>query len=429
MHDLNLISQSPTKYKHYLEVRNENPLIIDQIMEINRKRKELINQLNNLRNQKNTISDKIGRKQYSDDKEKQQLIQQSNTIDQEIKSLEPVLSEIEESIKHLLLIVPNVVCDDVPIGKDSTDNIIVYNEGEEPVFSFEPLPHWEIAENLSIIDFERGVKLSGSRFYIMKGKLAKLQRALINFFLDFHTQKHNYKELYLPFIVKRHCLEGAGQLPKFEDNLYKDQEDDMWLVPTAEVPITNIYRDEILPSDVLPLYYVAYTPCFRKEKIAAGRDVRGIKRGHQFDKVELYKFTLPENSDYELEKLVQDACDILRALNLPFRIVKLCSGDLGFASAKTYDIEVWAAGCKEWLEVSSCSNVMDFQARRANIRFRRTPTSKPEYIHTLNGSGLALPRVVIAILENFQQKDGNIKIPEVLIPYTGFEKIEMNWKY
>lgn len=429
MHDLNLISQNPTKYKRYLEIRNENPVIIDQIMEINRKRKELINQLNNLRNQKNTISDKIGKRQYLDDNEKQQLIQQSSAIDQEIKSLEPVLSEIEENIKHLLLVVPNVVCDDVPLGKDSADNIIVYNEGEEPMFNFEPLPHWEIAENLSIIDFERGVKLSGSRFYIMKGKLAKLQRALINFFLDFHTQKHNYKELYLPFIVKRHCLEGAGQLPKFEDNLYKDKEDDMWLVPTAEVPITNIYRDEILPSDVLPLYYVAYTPCFRKEKIAAGRDVRGIKRGHQFDKVELYKFTLPENSDYELEKLVQDACDILRALNLPFRVVKLCSGDLGFAAAKTYDIEVWAAGCKEWLEVSSCSNVMDFQARRANIRFRRTPTSKPEYVHTLNGSGLALPRVVIAILENFQQKDGNIKIPEVLIPYTGFEKIEMNWKY
>ncbi|MCS6955563.1 MAG: serine--tRNA ligase, partial [Candidatus Calescibacterium sp.] len=318
MHDLNLISQNPTKYKRYLEIRNENPVIIDQIMEINRKRKELINQLNNLRNQKNTISDKIGKRQYLDDNEKQQLIQQSSAIDQEIKSLEPVLSEIEENIKHLLLVVPNVVCDDVPLGKDSADNIIVYNEGEEPMFNFEPLPHWEIAENLSIIDFERGVKLSGSRFYIMKGKLAKLQRALINFFLDFHTQKHNYKELYLPFIVKRHCLEGAGQLPKFEDNLYKDKEDDMWLVPTAEVPITNIYRDEILPSDVLPLYYVAYTPCFRKEKIAAGRDVRGIKRGHQFDKVELYKFTLPENSDYELEKLVQDACDILRALNLPF---------------------------------------------------------------------------------------------------------------
>lgn len=429
MHDLNLITQNAEKYKYYLKIRNENPKIIDQILEINRKRKELISTINNLRSQKNSISEKIGRKQYSNEQEKQELINESNRIDQEIKNFEPVLNEIEENLKNVLLNIPNVVNDDVPVGKSSDENVVVYEEGEKPVFNFEPLPHWEIAENMSIIDFERGVKLSGSRFYIMKGKLAKLQRALINFFLDFHIEKHNYKELYVPFIVKRHCLEGAGQLPKFEDNLYKDSEDDMWLVPTAEVPITNIYRDEILPADVLPLYYVAYTPCFRKEKIAAGRDVRGIKRGHQFDKVELYKFVLPENSDYELEKLVQDACDILRALELNYRVVKLCSGDLGFAATKTYDIEVWAAGCKEWLEVSSCSNVLDFQARRANIRFKRTPTSKPEFIHTLNGSGLALPRVVIAILENYQQKDGTIKIPKVLQPYTKFDKIEMHWKY
>ncbi|MFN3478042.1 MAG: serine--tRNA ligase [bacterium] len=429
MHDINSIVQNPQKYKYYLEIRNENPFIIDQILEINKKRKELINQLNNLRNQKNKISDKIGRRQYSTEEEKGSLINDSNLIDNEIKQIEPVLNEVEENIKNLLLNIPNIVYEDVPAGKDSNDNVIVYEEKFDLKFDFEPLPHWDLAEKLSVIDFERGVKLSGSRFYIMKGKLAKLQRALINFFLDFHTQKHNYKELYLPFIVKRHCLLGAGQLPKFEDNLYKDQEDDMWLVPTAEVPLTNIYHDEILPFDMLPLYYVAYTPCFRKEKIAAGKDVRGIKRGHQFDKVELYKFVLPENSDQELEKLVQDACDILKALELPYRVVKLCSGDLGFAAAKTYDIEVWAAGCKEWLEVSSCSNVLDFQARRANIRFRRTPASKPEYVHTLNGSGLALPRVVVAILENYQQKDNSIKIPKNLVPYTGFDKIEITWKY
>ncbi|MCS7165265.1 MAG: serine--tRNA ligase [Candidatus Calescibacterium sp.] len=429
MHDINLITQNPQKFKYYLEIRNEDPSIIDRLLEINSQRKELITKINNLRNQKNNISDKIARKQYSSEEERQLLVKDSNLLDREIKDLEPILSEVEQSMKNILLNIPNIVAEDVPVGKDSNDNQIIYTEEEGLTPNFDPLPHWEIAEKLNIIDFERGVKLSGSRFYIMKGKLAKLQRALINFFLDFHTQKHNYKELYLPFIVKGYCLEGAGQLPKFEDNLYKDLEDDMWLVPTAEVPLTNIYRDEILPADVLPLYYVAYTPCFRKEKIAAGRDVRGIKRGHQFDKVELYKFTLPENSDYELEKLVQDACDILRALKLSFRIVKLCSGDLGFSSAKTYDIEVWAAGCKEWLEVSSCSNVLDFQARRANIRFRRTPQSKPEYVHTLNGSGLALPRVVIAILENYQQKDGTIRIPEVLQPYTGFDQIEINWKY
>ncbi|MEN3015003.1 MAG: serine--tRNA ligase [bacterium] len=429
MHDVNQIVQKPDKYKYFLEIRNEDPQIIDQIIRLNKHRKELINQINNLRSQKNLISEKIGKKDYKTDNERQELILLSNEIDTQIKQLEPELEVTQKKLNEILVTIPNIVYEDVPVGKDSSENVIVYSEGEEWIPDFEPLPHWELAEELNIIDFERGVKLSGSRFYIMKGKMAKLQRALINFFIDFHVKYHNYKELYLPFIVKRHCLEGAGQLPKFEDNLYRDQEDDMWLVPTAEVPLTNIYKDEILSIEVLPLYYVAYTPCFRKEKIAAGRDVRGIKRGHQFDKVELYKFVTPESSDHELEKLVQDACDILRALELPFRVVKLCSGDLGFASAKTYDIEVWAAGCKEWLEVSSCSNVLDFQARRANIRFRRTPTSKPEYVHTLNGSGLALPRVVIAILENYQQKDKSIKIPKVLQPYTGFESIEISWKY
>jgi seryl-tRNA synthetase len=427
MHDINLIAKDPAKYKYYLKIRNEKEEIIDNLLNINRERKELISKINDLRSAKNNISRLIGHRKYSTEQEKEKLINESLKIDQELQALEPVLNELENNLKYLLMLIPNVVDEDVPIGKDSSDNVIVYQEGE--IIEKEVLPHWEIGEKLNIIDFERGVKLSGSRFYILKGYLAKLQRALINFFLDFHTTYHNYKEVYLPFVVKKYCLEGAGQLPKFEDNLYHDWEDDIWLVPTAEVPLTNMYRDEILPIDVLPLYYVAYTPCFRKEKIAAGKDVRGIKRGHQFDKVELYKFTTPETSDYELEKLVQDATDILRALELPFRVVKLCSGDLGFAASKTYDIEVWAPGCKEWLEVSSCSNTRDFQARRANIRFKRTQNSKPEFVHTLNGSGLALPRVVIAILENYQQKDGTILIPKVLQKYTGFNKIDLNWKY
>jgi len=427
MHDLNLISKNPEKYKYYLKIRNEDEKIIDQVVDLNKKRKELVTKINNLRSKKNDISFQIGTKNLQKE-ERESLITQSNLLDKEIKEFEITLDKIDSDLRNLLLNIPNIVSDDVPIGKDSEDNVVVYIEGDTTI-DFDPLPHWEIAQNLNIIDFERGVKLSGSRFFLMKGKLAKLERALINFFLDFHITHHNYKEIYLPFIVKRHCLEAAGQLPKFEDNLYKDLEDDMWLVPTAEVPLTNIYKDEILPADVLPLYYVAYTPCFRKEKVSAGKDVRGIKRLHQFDKVEMYKFTLPENSDYELEKLVQDACDILRALELPFRIVKLCSGDLGFAAAKTYDIEVWAKGSKEWLEVSSCSNVLDFQARRANIRFKRTPNSKAEFVHTLNGSGLALPRVIIAILENYQNKDGTISIPKSLIKYTGFDKIEYSWKY
>jgi len=427
MHDVNLISKEPDKYKYYLRIRNEDEAIIDKVLELNKKRKELITNVNNLRSKKNDISFQIGTKSLQSE-ERVALIEQSNALDTQIRELENLLNSVENELHNVLLNIPNVVSEDVPVGKDSNDNVVVSSEGD--IFSeFDPLPHWEIAQELNIIDFERGVKLSGSRFFIMKGKLAKLERALINFFLDFHTTHHNYKELYLPFIVKRHCLEAAGQLPKFEDNLYRDLDDDMWLVPTAEVPLTNIYKDEILPAEVLPLYYVAYTPCFRKEKVSAGKDVRGIKRLHQFDKVELYKFTLPEDSDYELEKLVQDACDILRALELPFRVVKLCSGDLGFASAKTYDIEVWAKGSKEWLEVSSCSNVRDFQARRANIRFKRSPNSKAEFVHTLNGSGLALPRVVIAILENYQNKDGTISIPKVLVKYTGFDVIEPSWKY
>jgi seryl-tRNA synthetase len=312
----------------------------------------------------------------------------------------------------------------VPIGTSEEDNVIVRTVGVTPEFDFKPLPHWELGEKLGMIDFERGVKISGTRFYVLNGLGAKLQRALISFFLDIHTAQHGYKEVYLPFMVKKETIQASGQLPKFADNLYHDAEEDFWFVPTAEVPITGLHCGEILPADKLPLYYVAYTACFRREKMSAGKDTRGIKRGHQFDKVEMYKLVAPETSPDELEKLVKDAEDICAKLKIPYRIKLLNTSDMGFCSAKTYDVEMYAPGQEEWLEVSSCSNCTDFQARRGNIRYRPSTGEKPRFVHTLNGSGLALPRVLIAIMENYQQADGTIKVPEVLRPYVSCDVIQ-----
>ena len=324
-----------------------------------------------------------------------------------VKALEKEVRSLDEQLEELLLQVPNIPQPAVPVGKDEGDNVVVRSWGELPSFDFQPAPHWKLEESLDIIDFERGVKLSGSRFYVLKGLGARLQRALISFML------------YPPFMVTRECMVGSSNLPKFADNLYHHEEDDFWFVPTAEVSITNLHRNEIITPGILPIYYVAYTACFRREKMSAGKDTRGIKRGHQFDKVELYKFTDPATSNEELEKLVSDAEQVCQKLGLPYRIKQLCTADLGFAAAKAYDIEMWAAGCGEWLEVSTCSNCGDFQARRANIRYRPSPGSKPQFVHTLNGSGLALPRVLIAIIENYQQTDGSISIPEVLQPFVG----------
>jgi seryl-tRNA synthetase len=339
-----------------------------------------------------------------------------------IRGLEKEVRSLDKQLEELLLQVPNIPHPSAPIGKDENDNVVVRSWGELKSFDFTPAPHWKLGESLDIIDFERGVKLSGSRFYVLKGLGSRLQRALINFMLDLHTAEHGYNEVYPPFMVKRECMVGSGNLPKFADNLYHDEEDDLWFVPTAEVPITNLHRDEIILPGILPLYYVAYTACFRREKMAAGKDTRGIKRGHQFDKVELYKFTEPAVSDEELEKMVNDAEKVCRKLEIPYQVKELCTADLGFASSKSYDIEMWAPGCEEWLEVSSCSNCSDFQARRASIRYRPAPDAKPQFVHTLNGSGLALPRVVIAIMENYQQADGTITIPQVLQKYVG-EKV------
>ncbi len=340
----------------------------------------------------------------------------------QIKTLEEELRNLDTQLRDLLLQVPNIPQPSVPVGKDENDNIVVRSWGQLPEFDFPPAPHWKLGASLDIIDFERGVKLSGSRFYVLKGLGARLQRALIAFMLDLHTGEHGYQEIYPPFMVKREAMVGSGNLPKFADNLYHDEEDDLWFVPTAEVPLTNMHRDEIIAPGVLPVYYVAYTACFRREKMSAGKDTRGIKRGHQFDKVELYKFTEPDSSSDELEKMLSDAEQVCRRLGLPYRVKELCTADLGFASSKSYDIEMWAPGCAEWLEVSSCSDCGDFQARRAGIRYRPSPEAKPGFVHTLNGSGLALPRVVIAIMENYQQADGSIDVPEVLQGYVG-EKV------
>jgi seryl-tRNA synthetase len=418
MLDIRLLRDNPDIVREALARRGED-FNIERIIDLDMQRRQLLHEAETLRAQRNEVSKKLGKMA----EKPAELIANMRQLGERIDSLEKQVSDLEAQLEDYLLRLPNIPAPDVPPGGGAEDNIVVRSWGSSPDFSFSPLPHWELGERLGIIDFQRGVKLSGSRFYILKGVGARLQRALITFMLDLHTREHGYTEIYPPFMVKRECMVGSGNLPKFADNLYHDDEDDFWFVPTAEVPLTNLHRDEILPPGTLPLYYVSYTACFRREKMAAGKDTRGIKRGHQFDKVELYKFTEPEKSDEELEKLVQDAEDVCRRLGIPYRVVQLCTAELGFAAQKAYDIEMWAPGCGEWLEVSSCSNCGDFQARRANIRYRPEPEAKPRFVHTLNGSGLALPRVVIAVLENYQQADGSVKVPEVLRPYVGVEVI------
>jgi len=419
MLSLQFIRENPALVREALGKRQSSEDIID-ILAFDERRRSLLTEVEALRARRNEVSREIGKT----GERPPQLIEEMRQIGDLIKSLEEQLKDVEGQLNDLLLRVPNIPHPGVPTGKDESGNIEVRSWGEARKLDFVPKPHWELGESLGIIDFERGSKLSGTRFYVLKGLGAHLQRALISFMLDLHVQEHGYTEMYTPFMVKRECMVGSGNLPKFADNLYHDEEDDFWFVPTAEVPLTNLHRDEILPPDTLPLYYVAYTACFRREKMSAGKDTRGIKRGHQFDKVELYKFVVPDSSDGELEKMVSDAEEVCRRLGIPYRVLQLCSGDLGFAAAKSYDIEVWAPGCGEWLEVSSCSSCSDFQARRANIRFRIQSGARPQFVHTLNGSGLALPRMLIALLENYQQPDGSVVIPEVLRPYTRFEVIK-----
>jgi seryl-tRNA synthetase len=390
---------------------------LDEILRLDQEYRQLLTEWEDLKAQRNVLGKQVG--SARDAGARQGLIDATRELSTQIDRLEPDIVSLSSHLKKLLLELPNIPHADTPVGAGEEQDVVVRSEGELPAFDFEPRPHWEIGERLGIIDFERGVKLSGSRFYVLSGAGALLQRALIAWMLDLHTQKHGYREVYPPFVVRKVCLEGSGQLPKFADNLYHDVEDDLWLVPTAEVPLTNLHRDEILEPGMLPLHYVAYTPCFRREKMSAGRDVRGIKRGHQFDKVEMYKFCAPEGSNDELEAMVRDAEDVCRGLGLPHRVKALCTGDLGFAAVKGYDVDVWAPGCDEWLEVSTCSDCGDFQARRTNIRFRREKGAKVEFVHTLNGSGLGLPRTLIAVVESYQQRDGSVVVPEALRPYMG----------
>ncbi len=418
MLSMELIRNDPD-YVHQALLRRGEDIPIRRIADIDNRRRQAIQKGDELRARRNEASRQIAMMK----ERPQSLIDDLRQIGEDIKSFQEEVTELETSMNDFLLQIPNLPLDDVPSGSGEEDNQVIRTWGERPVFDFIPRPHWELGEMLGIIDFQRGVKLSGSRFFVLTGMGAKLERSIINWMLDLHTNEHGYTEIYPPALVKREVMEGSGNLPKFGNNLYRDEEDDLWMVPTAEVPLTSLHRDEVLPPGTLPLNYTACTPCFRREKAAAGRDTRGIKRVHQFDKVEMYKFVEPETSGAELDKLVADAEDVCRRLGLPYRVLSLCTGELGFASAKSYDIEMWASGCEEWLEVSSCSNCTDFQARRSRIRFRPAQGARPAYVHTLNGSGLALPRVVISILENYQQEDGSVIIPEALRPYTGYDKI------
>ena len=416
MIDIQRIREDPEAVKEAIATLGaEAP--IDEIVDLDLKRRELLQELEGLRQGRNETSERIGRMEPGD--ERQGLIDSMSGVNARIKALESDLRGNEDALQRAMYEVPNLPDASVPVGADESENAVLREEGRMRKFDFEPLPHWDLGPQLDILDFERGVKLSGSRFYILKGAGAKLQRALIQWMLDLHVSEHGYTEIYPPAIVKEQCMWGAGQLPKFADNIYRDVEDDLWLVGTAEIPLTNLHRDEILEAEDLPISYVAYTPCFRREKFSGGRDVRGIKRGHQFDKVEMYKFILPEESYAALEQILEHAAAVCQALEIPYRVVQMVTGDLGFTAAKKYDLELWAPGSEEWLEVSSVSNCEAFQARRTHIRFRREKGAKPEYVHTLNGSGLALPRTLIAVLENYQQADGSVIVPDVLRPYMG----------
>ena len=388
------------------------------------RRRAILLEVEELKHQRNTASERIAQ-MNKEHKDTSKLIEGMRAVSQKIKALDEELSRHEETLRSILMEIPNIPDSSVPVGKDEEDNVLVEKVGEPRSFDFEPMHHWEIGENLGILDFERAAKIAGARFALYLGLGARLERALINFMLDVQTKEHGYLEVLPPFMANRTSTTATGQLPKFEEDLFKVEGWDYYLVPTAEVPVTNIHQGEILDEQDLPRLYAAYTPCFRSEAGSYGKDTRGLIRQHQFNKVELVKFTTPESSYEELEKLLKDAEVILKRLELPYQVVELCTGDLGFSAAKTYDIEVWMPGQQKYREVSSCTNFEDFQARRANIRFKRKGKRGTELVHTLNGSGLAAGRTVVAILENFQQEDGSVIIPEALRPYMdGVERIE-----
>jgi seryl-tRNA synthetase len=414
MLDINIIRNDIEKVKQAIVNKNETTSL-DSFQELDSKRKTLLMECDELRNKRNITSKKISELRSKKD-DASELIQEMKGVSDKIKQLEAETKTLSDDLDSLLIRIPNIPADDVPVGKDPTSNIIVKSWGEKKAFSFTPLPHWELGKELDILDFERAAKISGAGFTLYKGAGARLERALYNFMLDLHTQEHGYIEVLPPYLVNRTSMTGTGQLPKLEEDMYRLPDDDLFLIPTAEVPITNIHANEILSNRDLPILYAAYTPCFRREAGSYGKDTRGMIRVHQFNKVELVKFVLPETSYDELESLLSVSEKVLQLLGLQYRVAKLCTGDLSFAAAKCYDIEVWSPGVNKFLEVSSCSNFEDFQARRSNIRFR-DDEGNIRFVHTLNGSGVALPRTMIAIIETYQREDGTVEIPEVLKPY------------
>lgn len=415
MLDIKWIRENPDEARRMLQNRGyEYPL--DELLDLDSLRRQKLIEVEGLKAKRNEGSKEVA-KLKSKGEDPSNLMEEIRNINEDIKVLDKEVQDIEENLRDLLLQIPNKPHESVPVGKSEEDNVVVRSVGELPKFDFEPKPHWELGEKMGLMDFEAGIKLAGSRFTVLRGNGARLARALINFMLDLHTREHGYLEFEPPFIVNSKTMTGTGQLPKFANDLYHCESDDLWLIPTAEVPLTNMHAEEILDEDVLPLYYTAYTPCFRREAGSHGRDVRGMLRQHQFDKVELVKICTPETSYDELEKLTQNAEEVLKRLGLPYRVVCLCTGDMGFAASKTYDLEVWLPSQNTYREISSCSNCEDFQARRMNTRYKPRGAKGTRFVHTLNGSGIAVGRCLIAIMENYQQADGSIKIPDALVPY------------
>ncbi len=420
MLDLKFMRENREKVEEMLKNRGSD-LTLDEFVKLDKERREILSEVEALKNKRNNESAEIA-KLKKEKKDASELIKAMGEVSAKIKELDEKLAELDEKIRYIQMTIPNKLSDTTPIGKSEDDNVEIRRWGTPRKFDFEPKSHWEIGEKLGILDFERGAKLSGSRFVLYRGGAARVERALINFMLDLHTEKHGYTEHITPFMVKREICEGTGQLPKFEEDMYRT-DDDMFLISTSEITMTNIHRQEILDEKDLPKYYTAYSPCFRREAGSYGKDVKGIIRVHQFNKVEMVKLATPETSYDELEKMVDNAEEVLRILNLPYRVISLCSGDIGFGSAKTYDVEVWLPSQNKYREISSCSNCEDFQARRMGLKYRPNGSNKSEFVHTLNGSGLAVGRTLVAIMENYQQEDGSFLIPDALVPYMNGVKV------
>ncbi|MBP1967783.1 serine--tRNA ligase [Paenibacillus aceris] len=422
MFDVKLLRNDLAAVQAAMQNRGKQIEELNGFTELDLKRRELLQETEQLKNRRNTVSQEVaGRKRAGENAD--ELIQEMKVVGDRIKELDDEIRVLDESLQQVLLSIPNMPHPSVPVGRSEEENVELRRVGEIPQFDFEVKPHWEVAQELGILDFEAAAKVTGSRFVFYKGLGARLERALINFMMDLHSDEHGYEEMLPPYIVNRDSLTGTGQLPKFEEDVFKVENSEYFLIPTAEVPVTNYHREDILTTEQLPVNFVAFSACFRSEAGSAGRDTRGLIRQHQFNKIELVKLVKPEDSYDELEKLTGHAERVLQLLKLPYRVLSLCTGDIGFTSAKTYDLEVWLPNSGAYREISSCSNFEDFQARRANIRFRRDAKAKPEFVHTLNGSGLALGRTVAAILENYQQADGSIVVPEVLIPYMNNVKV------